>query len=202
MLNKARFNILKTLADIFLDNPSIDDVIRLKEFIGNIVESFDNESSLSKGYLSLLDNLENYTEADFLKETTGLFYIGTTSIGRTASYYLSPKKINKQEAWESTLLFYRSSNFQVKNRLLHHEDSIGTELFFLAATTERIIELEDDSEIEKMLNLQRLFYEDHIFTWLDLFCSALYNEAPEDGVYRGISLILKDYLKVDNDLLG
>ena len=201
MLHKARFNILKTLADIFLDNPSVDDVIRLNGFIGNIVESFDEESSLSKGYELLSESLKNYTEADFSKETTGLFYIGTTSIGRTASYYLSPKKINKQEAWESALLFYRENNFEPKNRLLHHEDSIGVELLFLAATSEKIMWLEDENEIDNILNLQRTFYNDHVFTWLDLFCTTLYNDSREGGVYKGISLILRDYLKVDNDLL-
>ena len=201
MLHKARFNILKTLADIFLDNPSVDDVHRLKGFIGNIVESFEEDSAISRGYILLSESLENYSEADFSKETTGLFYIGTTSIGRTASYYLSPKKINKQEAWESALSFYRNNNFEPKNRLLHHEDSIGTELLFLAATTEKILSLEDESEMEKILNLQQTFYNDHVFTWLDLFCTTLYNDSRDGGVYKGISLILRDYLKVDNDLL-
>lgn len=163
------------------------------------------DSQLDEGYQNVKEYLEN-TGNDTLNELAvdyaRVFLGAGISQGQAAfpyeSVYTSKKKIVMQDAWEQVREIYASKGLargNVTKDVL--EDHIALELEYMAFLCE---ESQSGTEVQKNLEEQKDFLDQHLLNWVSAFCADVEKYA-DTMFYRGVAKITIAYLKLDSTIL-
>lgn len=145
------------------------------------------------------------------KDYTFLFVLGQGSVSTFESVYRSPERLIKQDPWSEVKAVYAENCFKKAEGNRQLEDHISLELQFMGLMSKKIAELfqkEDFDAAEAKLNVQKSFYDSHIFKWIPDFCDRVIakSEKLHSQFYVAYAYLLKGFLTEDmlflEDLLG
>ena len=100
--------------------------------------------------------------------------------------------------------FYRRAGMPVLDRCIEMADHLGLELEFMAALCRLEAELEDAGDpaaLERCLDLQRTFLEEHLSRWAPACCENVVRHARY-GFYKAIAHLTREFLGSEEARLG
>lgn len=100
--------------------------------------------------------------------------------------------------------WYRRFNLESVHIRKEPDNHIGLELAFLAhlaGNAFQALENEDYQQVEELIDAQRLFATEHVFSWVGSLFEIVNSKARTD-FYRGIALVTKGVLLELSDILS
>jgi TorA maturation chaperone TorD len=213
---KGRSAIYEFLSRAFLkpaDSSFLKWSYEIEPILNSICLELDSERALKGANefgraLASLSQAEEDNLLELQRQFTRLFRIGKNAVCLNESAYRSASRLLKQEPWAKVRAYYRSSGFQISEDIHELEDHAAVELAFMQCLTEKALTASDASEggdaslawLQKQID----FLEGHLNAWLP---EAL-DKVVEIGVitnapfYLGLSIITKEFLQYDEELLG
>jgi TorA maturation chaperone TorD len=142
------------------------------------------------------------------RQFTRLFRIGKEAVSLNESVHRSATRLLKQEPWAQVRTYYLSAGFQVSADLNELEDHAAVELAFMHCLTEKALSAPDSGQKgdsrQVWLEKQRNFLDIHLNAWfLDVLDEVGERaEKTNASFYLGLSLIAKEFLQLDAQLLA
>lgn len=154
---------------------------------------------------------------EFVTEASGLPGLGEELAAEHAALFVLPSGVIPHEAFylgtEQRLggrvtitveQFYRRAGMPVLDRCIEMADHLGLELEFMAALCRLEAELEDAGDpaaLERCLDLQRTFLEEHLSRWAPACCENVVRHARY-GFYKAIAHLTREFLGSEEARLG
>jgi len=207
------YNFLSRGFEREVDKPYLDMVADLIPFIKSITGQPENEN-LSQGGKTIAEfstraeglDAEEKEELklELARNYANLFLIGKGAIPTSSSFYLSPDRLRKQEPYFQVLDNYQKIDFVKPEHYKEDEDSIAMELLFMAVLSNLIGKALGSGEIDKAsryLEMQQSFLEEHMLSWIPIFCDRLIEIAGDRDLYKSIAMLTAGFLAEDADYL-
>ena len=188
-------------------------LVSLMPFIENVtsqtdVENLKNGGTLLRGVVNNLTGLNTEGKKEFFLELARdfsyLFLTGVKSVPTSASVYLSPEHLVKQEQRDKVIKIYREIGFSVIKDFREPEDHIALELEFMARLSHLVCKSIDDNDnenIQRYLNCQKDFMEECLNKWVHQFCSFLIKAAEGRDFYKAMGYLTDGFLRMDYEFL-
>ena len=155
----------------------------------------------------VIDTLPQWTKVDWekLRQEYQRLFIGPGSlpVPPWESVYVSEERIILDEHTLAVREIYREWGLEVAHVNQEPDDHIGLELEFMAVLTKRGLHCshtENQHLLTQILETQHTFLTNHLFSWVDQFCSMLVRSSKHP-LYRGIAMFMPEYLRVDAELI-
>jgi TorA maturation chaperone TorD len=198
LLMKARKNVYGLLRCFFLQEPSEDFLVALREEnmlnkLSGCNEELNDGVELLSAALSSPDLLGL---AGSLKEEFTRLFVGPLPIPLYESVYLSPSGLVNQEETTAVRDKYLEAGLLIHPESSFPEDHIGAELEFLYFLSEKAAAAEEREAQNTLFLLQREFLRDHLSRWVGPFCDRLFASA-RSPYFRGAAKITKGFVAWD-----
>jgi len=207
------YNFLSRSFEKEIDKPFLDMVADLIPHFESITGQSEDDN-LSQGGLIISEfsnkvgGLEAEEEEELMQELArnfaSLFLIGKGAIPTSSSFYLSPDRLRKQEPYFQVLDTYQKTGFVKPEKFKEDEDHIAMELLFMAVLSNLIGKSLESGEIEKAsgyLIEQQTFLENHMLSWIPIFCERLIGIAEDREFYKSIAMLTAGFLAMDAEYL-
>lgn len=119
------------------------------------------------------------------------------------SVFTSRDGLIMQEARDEVYRFMLNEHLCPNERLRIPEDHFAFMCEFMADLCARSVdalEREDFAEAERLVGVQRAFFEEHMDNWVGMFCDAIEGCCRTD-FYRGVSMVTRGFMNMERDLL-
>ncbi|MCL1847825.1 MAG: molecular chaperone TorD family protein [Coriobacteriia bacterium] len=175
------------------------------------VFALEDDASFSEAFIraqtvmdAIIANLDETLEA--LKSEYTRFFIGPSNPKASPweSTYTSYQRSLFQESTLEVRNAYRAQGFLPADYPRVADDHIALECAFMAQLGDRAraaYEAGDAELLKTALEASLRFLEDHLLVWVPAFTEKLAGDV-DALLYPGMALLLSEYLKVDQALLG
>ena len=212
-MHKGREVIYATLSNIFLNMPT-DELFANVEAVFSSFELEDSADKMMKDGLKAVQdfiksrnalNSEEKKQFDdkVLHDYTRLFCLGD-SVPVSESTYLSPSHLTMQEETGKVFYIYKSCNFDMKHTSNEPNDHIAYELMFMSYLSKGIaqnIVKGDMEQVNSLLHLQKMFLEEHLLKWVEMFSKAVIGFAESVSFYAPVCYFMIGFLKDDFEMV-
>ena len=200
---EEREKMYKFLSSLCLKPPS-DSVISMIED-GSILTGLEGDI---KGYAELwkfvneasqMTDLKNELEA----EHTALFVLPSGVIPHEAVYLDKEKKLGGRVTM-SVKQFYEKAGTEILDNCIEMPDHMGMELEFmgfLCKLENRLWEKADLLAIQKCIELQKTFLDEHLSKWVYQCCEKIIERATY-GFYRAIAYLIMEFVKNEKEYVA
>jgi len=164
----------------------------------------EGQSAINHYLLATISLGEDRVLADLAADYAGLFL---NAGGRPAhpyeSVYTSPDRLLMQQARDDVRQIYAAAGLSRSGGWHEPEDHVALEMEFMGRLCFRAVaalERGNAEEARVHLESQRRFLENHLLAWVPRFCEDVIRNAGT-GFYRGLGLLLRDFLAFERDLI-
>lgn len=197
MLMAGRAGVYGILSEVMKNEPNLDTVENLCKYMDDLLESLEfagGEDDMVQAYEKLsgwhsiaisLDKV--WVEGKLAHEFALLFLAGSEAISRK---FPNTEKVSD---------IYKEYDYDIEN---NNPSEIFVLLDFLAEISERSAKLNSLEDIKKLVIIQRDFISQFISNSISPFSQAVYNNAPEYGIYQFIITILHGFINLDETVLN
>lgn len=196
---KARQNFYQFLQLLFFEPISNQVVLQLKEN-GNL----DELKNLDEAGENLYRFFKNATEAELKqqKEEFQRLFCGPETILAPPweSVYRSKEGLLFEETTYQVRELYHQFGLKYVGENNEPDDHLAIELEFLLYLNGLSLAETDDGELEKLIEQQIYFQEQHMQQWIPLFCEKILKNT-DSSLYIGSALLLSDFMKSDYESL-
>lgn len=119
------------------------------------------------------------------------------------SVFTSRDGLIMQEARDDVYRYMLGEHLEPDEHLHIPEDHIAFVFEFMANLCLRFVEAQDAGEAaesQRLLKLQREFFEKHVASWIDQLCDAI-EGCCRTPFYRGVSQMTRGFVRADGQLL-
>lgn len=120
------------------------------------------------------------------------------------SVFTSRDGLIMQEARDDVYRYMLNEHLEPDTNLRIPDDHLAFVFEFMANLCKRFneaLEADDIPEARRLLNVQRDFFEKHIYSWISRFCDAV-EACCRTSFYRGVSQMTRGFVAVDHDMLA
>ncbi len=207
-LTTARKQQYQLLAEIYKTEITDD----MYDTIKNIDFNSVKDTYMERGYhliKNFIDSQQNEPvlelAVDYARVFLGAGVVQKEKISAPyESVYTSQERLIMQAARDEVLAIYRQNGLDKKTTEHIPEDHLAIELEFMAYLCEKTIEAYNNSDIEaveRYVEIQKSFIDNHLLNWLPFFCGEVTEFARTD-FYRGIADITLSFVNMDKELLN
>lgn len=192
LLMAGRAGVLGLLAEILAEGPGLEEVENLCKYMDDLLESLEftggDDDMVSgyeklKGWYGIAKGLDKkWVGAKLAQEFALLFAAGEDTVERGFP------------GAERAAGIYEASGYAAEKGL---PGEIGVMLDFMAELAEKAAGAQGMAELKKSAASQAAFERDFIMPGISAFCEAMYNKAPDYGVYQYIAFILHGFIVLD-----
>ncbi len=118
------------------------------------------------------------------------------------SVFTSREGLIMQEARDDVYRYMLNEHLEPDQSLHIPDDHIAFVFEFMADLCVRYneaVEAGDADEAERILSLQKEFFDKHIASWIDQLCDAI-EGCCRTSFYRGVSQLTRGYVEIEQDL--
>ena len=191
-MHKGREVIYAVLSNIFLNMPS-------DELFANVaVQDFIKSRNTLK-----VEEKKQFDDK-VLHDYTRLFCL-SDSVPVAESIYLSPSHLTMQEETGKVYYIYKSCNFDMKHTSNEPHDHISYELMFMSYLSKGIaqnIEKGDKKQVNSLLHLQKMFLEEHLLKWVEMFSKSVISFVESVNFYAPACYFMMGFLKYDFEIVN
>lgn len=212
-MHRGREVIYATLSNIFLNMPS-DELFTTVEAVFSSFELEDNADKMMTDGLKAVQKfikdrnvmpVEEKKQFDdkFLRDYTRLFCL-SDSVPVAESIYLSPSHLTMQEETGKVFYIYKSCNFDMKHTSNEPCDHIAYELMFMSYLSKGIaqnIEKGDMEQVNNLLQIQKMFLDEHLLKWVEMFTKSVIGFAESVSFYAPVCYFMIGFLKDDFEMI-
>ena len=213
-MHKGREVIYAVLSNIFLNMPS-DELFANVEAVFSLFELDDNADKMMADSLKAVQDfiksrntlkVEEKKQFDdkVLHDYTRIFCL-SDSVPVAESIYLSPSHLTMQEETGKVYYIYKSCNFDMKHTSNEPHDHISYELMFMSYLSKGIaqnIEKGDKKQVNSLLHLQKMFLEEHLLKWVEMFSKSVIGFVESVSFYAPACYFMMGYLKYDFEIVN
>ncbi len=213
-MHKGREVIYAVLSNIFLNMPS-DELFANVEAVFSLFELDDNADKMMADSLKAVqDFIKSRNTLKFeenkqfdnkvLHDYTRLFCL-SDSVPVAESIYLSPSHLTMQEETGKVYYIYKSCNFDMKHTSNEPHDHISYELMFMSYLSKGIaqnIEKGDKKQVNSLLHLQKMFLEEHLLKWVEMFSKSVIGFVESVSFYAPACYFMMGFLKYDFEIVN
>ena len=213
-MHKGREVIYAVLSNIFLNMPS-DELFANVEAVFSLFELDDNADKMMADSLKAVQDfiksrntlkVEEKKQFDdkVLHDYTRIFCL-SDSVPVAESIYLSPSHLTMQEETGKVYYIYKSCNFDMKHTSNEPHDHISYELMFMSYLSKGIaqnIEKGDKKQVNSLLHLQKMFLEEHILKWVEMFSKSVIGFVESVSFYAPACYFMMGFLKYDFEIVN
>ena len=213
-MHKGREVIYAVLSNIFLNMPS-DELFANVEAVFSLFELDDNADKMMADSLKAVQDfiksrntlkVEEKKQFDdkVLHDYTRIFCL-SDSVPVAESIYLSPSHLTMQEETGKVYYIYKSCNFDMKHTSNEPHDHISYELMFMSYLSKGIaqnIEKGDKKQVNSLLHLQKMFLEEHLLKWVEMFSKSVIGFVESVSFYAPACYFMMGFLKYDFELVN
>lgn len=200
--SEDRANTYGFLASLCLKPPSKELVWMIRD--GSILKQLKGDGS-GNGYHELERFVtENAGLPDLMNELTAghsmLFLLPTDVIPQEA-FYLDENKRLGGSVTTAVGKFYEAAGAEILKECVEMPDHLGVELQFMEFLCKLETELSQDGDTDKLercLNLQKEFLNDHLFKWAFQCCEKMI-EVSSLGFYRALAYFIIEFLETEKE---
>lgn len=213
-MHKGREVIYAVLSNIFLNMPS-DELFANVEAVFSLFELDDNADKMMADSLKVVQDfiksrntlkVEEKKQFDdkVLHDYTRIFCL-SDSVPVAESIYLSPSHLTMQEETGKVYYIYKSCNFDMKHTSNKPHDHISYELMFMSYLSKGIaqnIEKGDKKQVNSLLHLQKMFLEEHLLKWVEMFSKSVIGFVESVSFYAPACYFMMGFLKYDFEIVN
>ena len=213
-MHKGREVIYAVLSNIFLNMPS-DELFANIEAVFSLFELDDNADKMMADSLKAVQDfiksrntlkVEEKKQFDdkVLHDYTRIFCL-SDSVPVAESIYLSPSHLTMQEETGKVYYIYKSCNFDMKHTSNEPHDHISYELMFMSYLSKGIaqnIEKGDKKQVNSLLHLQKMFLEEHLLKWVEMFSKSVIGFVESVSFYAPACYFMMGFLKYDFEIVN
>ena len=213
-MHKGREVIYAVLSNIFLNMPS-DELFANVEAVFSLFELDDNADKMMADSLKAVQDfiksrntlkVEEKKQFDdkVLHDYTRIFCL-SDSVPVAESIYLSPSHLTMQEETGKVYYIYKSCNFDMKHTSNEPHDHISYELMFMSYLSKGIaqnIEKGDKKQVNSLLHLQKMFLEEHLLKWVEMFSKSVIGFVESVSFYAPACYFMMGFLKYDFEIVN
>ena len=213
-MHKGREVIYAVLSNIFLNMPS-DELFANVEAVFSLFELDDNADKMMADSLKAVQDfiksrntlkVEEKKQFDdkVLHDYTRIFCL-SDSVPVAESIYLSPSHLTMQEETVKVYYIYKSCNFDIKKTSNEPHDHISYELMFMSYLSKGIaqnIEKGDKKQVNSLLHLQKMFLEEHLLKWVEMFSKSVIGFVESVSFYAPACYFMMGFLKYDFEIVN
>ena len=213
-MHKGREVIYAVLSNIFLNMPS-DELFANVEAVFSLFELDDNADKMMadslkavQDFIKSINTLKVEEKKKFdnkvLNDYTRLFCL-SDSVPVAESIYLSPSHLTMQEETGKVYYIYKSCNFDMKHTSNEPHDHISYELMFMSYLSKGIaqnIEKGDKKQVNSLLHLQKMFLEEHLLKWVEMFSKSVIGFVESVSFYAPACYFMMGFLKYDFEIVN
>ena len=213
-MQKGREVIYAVLSNIFLNMPS-DELFANVEAVFSLFELDDNADKMMADSLKAVQDfiksrntlkVEEKKQFDdkVLHDYTRIFCL-SDSVPVAESIYLSPSHLTMQEETGKVYYIYKSCNFDMKHTSNEPHDHISYELMFMSYLSKGIaqnIEKGDKKQVNSLLHLQKMFLEEHLLKWVEMFSKSVIGFVESVSFYAPACYFMMGFLKYDFEIVN
>ncbi len=213
-MHKGREVIYAVLSNIFFNMPS-DELFANVEAVFSLFELDDNADKMMADSLKAVQDfiksrntlkVEEKKQFDnkVLHDYTRLFCL-SDSVPVAESIYLSPSHLTMQEETGKVYYIYKSCNFDMKHTSNEPHDHISYELMFMSYLSKGIaqnIEKGDKKQVNSLLHLQKMFLEEHLLKWVEMFSKSVIGFVESVSFYAPACYFMMGFLKYDFEIVN
>lgn len=213
-MHKGREVIYAVLSNIFLNMPS-DELFANVEAVFSLFELDDNADKMMADSLKVVQDfiksrntlkVEEKKQFDdkVLHDYTRIFCL-SDSVPVAESIYLSPSHLTMQEETGKVYYIYKSCNFDMKHTSNEPHDHISYELMFMSYLSKGIaqnIEKGDKKQVNSLLHLQKMFLEEHLLKWVEMFSKSVIGFVESVSFYAPACYFMMGFLKYDFEIVN
>ena len=213
-MHKGREVIYAVLSNIFLNMPS-DELFANVEAVFSLFELDDNADKMMadslkavqdfiKGRNTLKVEEKKQFDDKVLHDYTRIFCL-SDSVPVAESIYLSPSHLTMQEETGKVYYIYKSCNFDMKHTSNEPHDHISYELMFMSYLSKGIaqnIEKGDKKQVNSLLHLQKMFLEEHLLKWVEMFSKSVIGFVESVSFYAPACYFMMGFLKYDFEIVN
>ena len=213
-MHKGREVIYAVLSNIFLNMPS-DELFANVEAVFSLFELDDNADKMMADSLEAVQDfiksrntlkVEEKKQFDdkVLHDYTRIFCL-SDSVPVAESIYLSPSHLTMQEETGKVYYIYKSCNFDMKHTSNEPHDHISYELMFMSYLSKGIaqnIEKGDKKQVNSLLHLQKMFLEEHLLKWVEMFSKSVIGFVESVSFYAPACYFMMGFLKYDFEIVN
>ena len=213
-MHKGREVIYAVLSNIFLNMPS-DELFANVEAVFSLFELDDNADKMMADSLKAVQDfiksrntlkVEEKKQFDdkVLHDYTRIFCL-SDSVPVAESIYLSPSHLTMQEETGKVYYIYKSCNFDMKHTSNEPHDHISDELMFMSYLSRGIaqnIEKGDKKQVNSLLHLQKMFLEEHLLKWVEMFSKSVIGFVESVSFYAPACYFMMGFLKYDFEIVN
>ena len=213
-MHKGREVIYAVLSNIFLNMPS-DELFANVEAVFSLFELDDNADKMMADSLKAVQdfiksrNTLKVEEKKQFDDNVVLFYTRifclSDSVPVAESIYLSPSHLTMQEETGKVYYIYKSCNFDMKHTSNEPHDHISYELMFMSYLSKGIaqnIEKGDKKQVNSLLHLQKMFLEEHLLKWVEMFSKSVIGFVESVSFYAPACYFMMGFLKYDFEIVN
>ena len=213
-MHKGREVIYAVLSNIFLNMPS-DELFANVEAVFSLFELDDNADKMMADSLKAVQDfiksrntlkVEEKKQFDdkVLHDYTRIFCL-SDSVPVAESIYLSPSHLTMQEETGKVYYIYKSCNFDMKHTSNEPHDHISYELMLMSYLSKGIaqnIEKGDKKQVNSLLHLQKMFLEEHLLKWVEMFSKSVIGFVESVSFYAPACYFMMGFLKYDFEIVN
>ena len=213
-MHKGREVIYAVLSNIFL-NMTSDELFANVEAVFSLFELDDNADKMMADSLKAVQDfiksrntlkVEEKKQFDdkVLHDYTRIFCL-SDSVPVAESIYLSPSHLTMQEETGKVYYIYKSCNFDMKHTSNEPHDHISYELMFMSYLSKGIaqnIEKGDKKQVNSLLHLQKMFLEEHLLKWVEMFSKSVIGFVESVSFYAPACYFMMGFLKYDFEIVN
>lgn len=213
-MHKGMEVIYAVLSNIFLNMPS-DELFANVEAVFSLFELDDNADKMMADSLKAVQDfiksrntlkVEEKKQFDdkVLHDYTRIFCL-SDSVPVAESIYLSPSHLTMQEETGKVYYIYKSCNFDMKHTSNEPHDHISYELMFMSYLSKGIaqnIEKGDKKQVNSLLHLQKMFLEEHLLKWVEMFSKSVIGFVESVSFYAPACYFMMGFLKYDFEIVN
>ena len=198
LLMKARQNVYDLLRCFFLQEPTEQFLIALKE--ENIINNLKGYSKdLDEGVellSSALSSPDPGSLASALVEEFTRLFVGPLPIPLYESIYRSESGLVMQEQTSAVRQKFVQAGLLIHPDSSFPEDHIGAELEFIFYLCQKAVQADQDEARTSFLDLQKEFLREHLSLWIVPFCDRLFS-AARSSYFKGVAKMTKGFIRWD-----
>ncbi len=202
-------------AKLFLE-PICENEYKMINDILPMLKNLEDISSLAKKEINMLDDfITKYNslqekeldefKLDNLRAYTRIFAL-TDSVPNSESYYTSLEHLVNQQSREQVLKSYKTFGYDTDFHDSNEpEDFIAYELMFMSYLSKGIaqnIEKGDKKQVNSLLHLQKMFLEEHLLKWVEMFSKSVIGFVESVSFYAPACYFMMGFLKYDFEIVN
>ncbi|OGT99655.1 MAG: hypothetical protein A2X80_11745 [Geobacteraceae bacterium GWB2_52_12] len=192
-----RENIYRFLAALCLAPPS--DALISMIMKGSILSAISDEASYMSLFLEEAREISNLKE-ELEAEHTAIFTLPSGAIPHESVYVDQEKKLGGKVTI-SVANFYERAGADIVDESIAVPDHLGMEfefMGFLCGIEKELRESNDRNALDKCIELQKAFLDEHLLKWAGSCCEKIMDTA-QYGFYKAIALFAIGFMRGEEE---